>query len=225
MSADTLILERESIHSTFRRWQTEQEPLHAQLAESLAALSAYQTHLDSWQRQLARERNELRAAREQLERDREVSGNDPAKFVEVSTELNEARDKIAALTTMLLSRTDELRTLDNRRAELAMELELSRVREKDLAARLDELKKVSEQERALLAEETQRSHGELVQRPEMNRPAAYAVEPERPRPVQRTQANNIEQEADNPVLSSIMEQFGKLRQQRTPNRPAMKKTR
>jgi hypothetical protein len=56
---DAILLERESIQATFREWQSEQDALDAELSESLAALSAFQSHLDSWQQQLARERESL----------------------------------------------------------------------------------------------------------------------------------------------------------------------
>jgi septal ring factor EnvC (AmiA/AmiB activator) len=140
--------------------------------------------------------------------------------------LNETRDKTAALTTMLLSRTEELRTLDNCRAEDATELELTRAREKDLAAKLDELKQLREQERAQWAEES-RHLRELVERRletgEPESPAAAADPP--PRNVKRSESNSDDHQSDNPVLVSIKEQFGKLRQQRTQDRPALKKAR
>jgi chromosome segregation ATPase len=226
MSTDTALIDSEAIRGTFRQWRAEQEPLDAELAESLSALSAYQSHLDDWHAKLARERDDLRAAREQLDRDRAASESDHAKFNQVNKELNEARDKIAALTTMLLSRTEELRTLDNRRAEDATELELTRARERDFAAKLDELKQVREQEQAQWAEESRHLRELLEHRLETSEtesPAAAADPP--PRNVQRSESDRDDPQADNPVLASIMEQFGKLRQQRTQDRPALKKAR
>src|SRR6476659_4061369 len=63
----------ETIRETFRAWNAERESLDSGLSESLAALEAYQLHLDDWQQHLARERKELQAAREQFDRDRSVS--------------------------------------------------------------------------------------------------------------------------------------------------------
>ena len=65
----------------------------------------------------------LRGERNQLERDRAaVEKGQFEASAAVTAELNAARDKVMRLTTSLLSRTEELRTLDNRRAEAAMEV-------------------------------------------------------------------------------------------------------
>src|SRR5882757_9825982 len=48
----------DAIRETFREWNAERDSLDAELSESLAALEAYQLHLDTWQQQLAREREE-----------------------------------------------------------------------------------------------------------------------------------------------------------------------
>src|SRR3954462_9156675 len=60
----------EALRETFRAWNVERDTLDTELNESVAALEAYQLHLDSWQQQLARERDELRDAREQFSRER-----------------------------------------------------------------------------------------------------------------------------------------------------------
>src|SRR5438477_9098934 len=128
-------LHSEAIRETFRAWNTEQDSLDDQLTDSLEALSAYQSHLDGWQQQLARERDELRAAREQLEQVRATADKcNSESSAAMVDELNAAREKISALTTLLLNRTEELRALDNRRAEVQTELELARARERELNA-------------------------------------------------------------------------------------------
>jgi chromosome segregation ATPase len=223
MSAATLSLDCESIRGAFRQWRAEQEPLEAQLAESLAALSAYQSHLDAWQQQLVRERDELRSAREQLDRDRSAPAGDQERCDELSKQLSEARDKIAALTSMLLTRTEELRASDMRRSEVASELELARAREKDLATKLEELRQSREAERAQWAKELENARNQPECRLENSEPAKPAAPP--PKNVSRSEAKSVKPSADNPVLSSIMEQFGKLRQQRTQDRPTFKKAR
>ena len=60
---------------------------------------------------------------------------------------------MADLTVSLLARTEELRTLDNRRAELVTELELSRAHERELKNSLDEQKRLLEEERAKSSQE------------------------------------------------------------------------
>jgi len=147
-------LNSETIRQTFQAWNAERESLDSGLSESLAALDAYQLQLDGWQQQLARQRDELQTAREQFERDRSVSDKNHAESSAATIdELHSAREKITALTTLLLSRTEELRTLDNRRAEVQTELELSRARERELKAAMDDQKRSTDDERTEWAEE------------------------------------------------------------------------
>src|SRR5262245_21509985 len=91
----------EAVREPFRAWYAEHDSLDTELNESLVALEAYQLHLDVWQQQLARERDELRTAREQFDRDRAASDKNHAESSAASvTELNAAREKITALTTL-----------------------------------------------------------------------------------------------------------------------------
>ena len=70
MSSPLVAVDRAVVEHSFRAWQEEQTRLDAQLAESVAALDAYQAHLDNWQQELVREREELRQLRGTIERDR-----------------------------------------------------------------------------------------------------------------------------------------------------------
>jgi len=226
-------LNSEAVRETFQAWNAERDSLDAQLNESLAALSAYQSHLDNWQQQLARERDDLRTLREQFERDRaasEKSRNDASAAL--ASELEAAREKITALTTLLLNRTEELRTLDNRRAEVQTELQLALAREKELKLALDQQKREVDEERSQWAEEL-RQFREVIERqldsPTGPEPAAAL---ERPAPP-ATPPNVVSGGGggakvlprENPVLGSIVEQFGKLRQQRAVERQATSKSR
>lgn len=322
----------EAIRDTFRAWHTERESLDAQLGESLAALAAYQSHLDAWQQQLARERgellavqldsehgceqlqaaralverdrdelhaarnqfdldqdvlraahaemdrdrDELRGAREQMDRERDelraakgqLEGDwdelrgargkieqerdelraarnqvesdrvaaDRGQFeasATVTAELNAARDKIGALTTSLLGRTDELRTLDNRRAEVVTELELARAREKELKAALEEQKRTAEQERAHWTEELRHLRELLARQLDATDMEDRAMTVDQAATVAAPAASTsvgaqvgarvIPRE--NPVLGSIVEQFGKLRQQKAFDRQAANRPR
>ena len=286
----------EALRDTFRAWHAERDVIDSQLSESLAALAAYQSHLDQWQQQLARDRDELAAAHDQLERNRveaqsaqdqlerernelraakersasewnELRGargtiererdelraernqleRDRAAVEQghvtasstLAAELNAARDKIGALTTSLLSRTEELRTLDNRRAEAATELELARARERELRAAMSELKRSSEQEKSHWTEELRQLH-ELLQRRVETPTAEERVAPaaEQPAATIRSQPANAAQtqsttggggthgiRRENPVLGSIVQQFDKLRQQRASDRNSGSKSR
>jgi predicted nucleic acid-binding Zn-ribbon protein len=223
----------ETVRETFQAWNAERESLDSELSESLAALEAYQLHLDDWQQQLARERDQLQTAREQFERDRSVSDKNHSESAAATiAELHSAREKITALTTLLLNRTEELRTLDNRRAEVQTELELSRARERDLKASIDEQKRSVDQERSQWADEIKQLRA-VVERqldsPVVNGPAAATqrqanAAPAPPTPAKTPPASNSTQR-ENPLLGSIVEQFGKLRQQRATERQVHKSQR
>jgi chromosome segregation ATPase len=219
----------ELIQDTFRAWHAERESLDAELSESLAALTAYQSHLDTWQAELARERDEIHALRTQLQQERAALEQDHGKLSgESGVELQAAREKIGTLTASLLNRTEELRTAENRRAELVTELELMRAREKELRAALDEQKRTLEVERNHWSDEIH-SLRELLERQldgaEIDeRAAAPPPRPQAP-PQARPAASNSTSKGESPVFGSIVEQFGKLRQQRAVDRQALKKPR
>jgi len=228
-----------AIRETFQAWNAERDSLDSELSESLAALEAYQIHLDTWQQQLAREREELQNARGQFERDRlSADKNQSEASAATFSELHAAREKISALTTLLLNRTEELRTLDNRRAEAQTELELARARERELNAALDDHKRSVEQERSHRAEELKHLR-EVIERqleaPVSEGPLA-AVEISVPSPLQTTpppaspasktpSSGDQPRPHENPLLGSIVEQFGKLRQQRAVERQAQNRQR
>jgi hypothetical protein len=200
MTTELEHLDLDSLHATFNTWAAEEESLDAQLSESLAALAAYQSHLDEWQRQLADERTALIQAREQFERDQAAAAASlTGSSAEASAELTAARQKIADLTASLVARTEELRTLDSRRAEVVNELKLSRAREIDLTTALDEQKRLLEHS------------GAAPSLAELSRPAVAT--------------NRGRSDKSGAVLGSIVEQFGKLRQQRAVDRQGSKKTR
>ncbi len=229
----------DAIRETFREWNEERNALDAELSESLAALEAYQNHLDEWHQQLVRERKELCDAREQFDRDRDLAAKSQSETSAAAlAELHEAREKITALTTLLLNRTEELRTLDSSRAELQTELELARTRERESKAALDDYKRSVDQERSQWAEELKHLRTAIerqLEEPPLNEastasevsaPASAAV------PLTPTSSANKPQTdatpfppGENPLLGSIAEQFGKLRQQRAVERQAQSRQR
>ena len=230
----TSTINGDAIRQTFQAWNAERDSLDSELSESLAALEAYQNHLDTWHQQLAREREELQNARGQFERDQlSADKNQSEASAATISELHAAREKISALTTLLLNRTEELRTLDNRRAEAQTELELARARERDLTAALDDQKRSVEQERANWAEELKHLR-EVIERqleaPVSEAPLAAAeipvasppqTTPAPASPPSKTASSGDQPRSrENPLLGSIVEQFGKLRQQRAVERQA-----
>src|SRR5262245_52239120 len=111
MTHAAILFDREVVADSFRSWEVEQSALDAQLSDSLAALEAYQSHLDAWQQNLARERDELQQLRESLERDRASAGTSAEHNEQLNSELIESRQKTSSLTAALLTRTEELREL------------------------------------------------------------------------------------------------------------------
>ncbi len=236
MTTDTLLFDCETIRGRFQQWHAEHESAAAQLSESLAALAAYQSHLDTWQQQLGQERDKLRSAREQFDRDRvSIENTQGQSLAEATAELTAAREKNATLTAALLDRTEELRTLDGRRSELVTELELVRARENELRAALEEHKQTREQERSQWTEELRQLRELLEQHVVDDESAFYMTPPEQPQTTPQpaaSEAENVhrhtagaENAADTAVLGSILQQFGKLRQQRALDRPTFKKAR
>jgi peptidoglycan hydrolase CwlO-like protein len=101
MSPTLVTVDREIVEISFREWQEEQSLLDAQLVESLAALESYQAHLDSWQQDLVREREELRQLRESQSREPGTGGDELQQLAQLDQELRESREKIASLTAAL----------------------------------------------------------------------------------------------------------------------------
>lgn len=229
----------EAIRETFQAWNAERESLDTDLTESIAALEAYQQNLDDWHRQLAREREELQAARACFEHDRISSENAGSEKLSATVaELSEAREKITALTTLLLSRTEELRTLDNRRSEIQTELELARAKERELQSTIEDQAQYVEQERSHWAEELRQLREAIERQLEtsVSDEAVVAVELSKqpqlpPAPVAVKESSFTKSPSggsqstadDSPLLGSIVEQFGKLRQQRAVGRQSQSK--
>src|SRR3954469_453614 len=185
----TASINNQAIRESVRTWNAERESLDAQLSESIAALSAYQSHLDAWQRQLASDRTSLSEEREQFERERTEKEKDSTESVAgLTNELNAAREKITALTTLLLNRTEELRTIDNRRSEVQTELELSRARERELKAAIDDQKRSTDDERTEWAEELKQLRDLLQSQLEapVHDESAATVERQPPEPIPLT---------------------------------------
>jgi chromosome segregation ATPase len=219
MTTATITVDRELVQSSFRDWQAEQAVLDAQLTESVAALEAYQAHLDGWQRALARERDELQRLREELDREKAVDGGRNEQNKQFEQELTEARAKISSLTTALLDRTEELRRLDQQRADASTELALVKAREKELSAAMESLQKSTDLQRT----QWEAAAVEMQQQLEQSLEVAAAIEV--PAPSEASAPPLGPTTTTNPVLGSLMEQFDKLRQQRSVGRQSQPRTR
>jgi chromosome segregation ATPase len=201
------------------------DSMQARLNEVTVELSAAREEIAGLTKCLSASEEELRAERQKIEYNESSADQHQAQLAELTTELNAARDKVAALTAMLLSRTEELRTLDISRAENSAELELVRVRERELAAALEELRQTREREHEQWADES-RHMREMVEQRRENVEQEQTVERELSTPpVERSEAKAADRTVENPVFASVKEQFGKLRQQRAMAGGASKKAR
>ena len=165
MTSTLIAADRAAVQNSFREWQAEQSLLDAQLVESVAALDAYQTHLDTWQQELAREREELRLTRAAIERER--SGTAGERELDLSAALAEQQQNFE---------------------------EQKRQWEVEIAQLHEELCRVSASSAASVDSRLS----------ELSRNSPSKAEP---------------RSAASPVLGTVMEQFGKLRLQRSMNRP------
>jgi len=211
MSSSLVAVDREVVEHSFREWQEEQSLLDAQLAESVEALDAYQAHLDNWQKELARERDELREIREAIERDQATSGLTSEQIEVLNGELNESREKISSLTTALLTRTEELRELDRQRESGSSELAAARARQLELEAALSAQRQASQVQHQ---EESQPAHEHEA----FDRALELAAATNHGEAVKNGSARVEPRRGASPVLGSVIEQFGKLREQRSMNR-------
>jgi chromosome segregation ATPase len=207
-------MDHQIIHDSFRAWREQEDSLDGQLADSLVALEAYQSHLDAWQRELAAQRQLLDRERGQLEQDRATASDYAARLEKVSAELNDARNQVASLSKTLLERTEELRQLDGRRAELTTQLELARAREREWTAKIEQH---PDGQQSQWAEELKQLR-ELFERQMELADVAEVWDGE---PAQPPEEESV---PASPVLGSIVAQFGKLRQQRAQTQRIRKKT-
>ena len=217
-------LERDRNELETTRTQFERERIEFAAAKS--KLDSDWTELRVARGTIEQERDELRAARNQLERDRAITDQGQSEAAATLTaELNAARDRINALTTSLLSRTEELRTLDNRRSEVVTDLEVARAREKELLATLEEYKRTAEQEQTLRKEELLHLRELLERRTEIISVEDRVPSPSEARvpttPPQPKASDSQPVPRENAVLGSIVEQFDKLRQQRASDRQSV----
>ncbi|MGD9636178.1 MAG: hypothetical protein AB7U97_23050 [Pirellulales bacterium] len=193
MSSLPFVVDREIIASSFREWHDEQQRLDAQLAESVAALDAYQATLDTWQQELAYERGELRQLREEIENARQeaaaaaTSDSESGQIDQLEQELAQAHEQIAALT-----------------ADLA----LARAHELELGEALSAEQHLHDTH--ALHREGAEAFDEAI---ELAAAGSYRGD------ASPTGNNRSEsRRGASPVLGSVMEQFGKLREQRSHSR-------
>lgn len=179
----------------FAELSTTQSEVDRDLSESVAALEAYQKHLDRCQAELAAERAALEEQRAVLAAERQRLAETPTGTKEEQlAELGEAKKLISELRDLLLERTDELRRSDSKRAELVNELQLARSRQLEFEKNMEAEKSQHLEQQLRWTEEFQRVSELLEVRTRGDGHSAAAA-------------------SGDPVLGSILAQFGKLRRQ------------
>jgi septal ring factor EnvC (AmiA/AmiB activator) len=174
-----------------------QSEVDRDMNESVAALEAYQSHLDHLQAELAAERAELDEQHASLAAERQRLAEMPAGYgnqEEQLAELGEAKKLISELRDLLLERTEELRRSESKRAELVSELQLGRSRQLELEKNHEAEKSQHLEQQLRWTEEFQRVSELLEVR-------------------SRGEGNASAGASSDPVLGSILAQFGKLRRQ------------
>jgi chromosome segregation ATPase len=212
MSSTLIAVDCADVERSFREWQAEQSQLEAELADSFAALEAYQSNLDNWQAELAQERAELHELRTAIESGQTTGGEVSEQHEALCQELADTRQKISSLTTALLARTEELRDLDHQRNEAVAELSRAGAREQELSDSLAAHQQSTEAERQQWEQKIEQL------RVEAERAAQVAATGGSFAPDRSGQAASEARASTNAVLGSVMEQFGKLRKQRSMNR-------
>ncbi len=195
MTSTVITVDREAFEHSFREWQADQTALDNQLAESLAALDAYQSNLDSWQQELVRERDALREMRSAIEQNHANGEAQGRQIEQLHQDLNELRQE---------------------KSLLEAQLEISRARENELTTQIATQQDSFGAERQQW-EQTARQLRENVCETADSIPTLLQTES-----LSTADSKSDSHPAANPVLGSVMEQFGKLRKQRSLNRPSPK---
>jgi chromosome segregation ATPase len=189
MAAPQFVVDRECVASSFREWQEEQQRLDAQLAESVAALDAYQSNLDNWQQELVREREELRQLRADLQRAQAARGGDTQQLADLTSELESSHKEIERLRA---------------------DLDAAQTREQEL-------------NEAIAAQQQLAESGDTKSHDALDAAIAGAAASTGQADSTNGRSGGVEpRRGVSPVLGSVMEQFGKLRQQRSLNRSTNK---
>lgn len=200
----------EPLRESVRHWADEQaaieSQLEAELEESFAALEAFQRSLEEWQQSLVAQREQLQADQTALAAEREtLTGHDS----QLASELSELKTLVDLLELEKEDLAEQLKENNSGSNELMQQKEEARRREIALQAEL-------ESERAdwlVQQHEMNEELNRLRERSANQSPAITDIdEPATSELVASHAATKVATKVD-PVLGSVLEQFGKLRQQ------------
>lgn len=186
MSNESIALEFEQVRETVSNWSREQDVLETELTESLAALGAYQTDLETWQQELV-------AGREsQAIHDQAAQSKLEARIEELTQLVAAGKKRITSLESDLLACNEELREAEEKRTEVITQLDAARSREKVLSGGSQQDKQAVKKQ----AQAVQKARSGSYERQNLN-----------------SRSEDSDSNVSDPVLSSVVAQFDKIRRQ------------
>ncbi|MEM8864242.1 MAG: hypothetical protein AAGF31_01695 [Planctomycetota bacterium] len=195
------------LHDCVRAWGTEQDRLGSELDESLSALEAFQRQLESWQTQLASERDTLESEQADWAAEQRSSQ-------ELTAEAEELQQQIDRLQTEATQREAEQGTATSEIAELRATLVASEQREQELSTQLDKQRQAFADQQARWDEDFRRMRELLDQQAAEGLAEVSLAEPQE----SGAASAAVDPVIEDPVLDSVLAQFGKLRQQQAGRR-------
>lgn len=200
----------EPLHDCVEQWCVEQDALEQDLSESLAALEAFQRQLDAWQTKLATER-------EQLQQDCKRFNDEQAAWRAENASSDEINNQLSAA----LAERERLREegLESARRAEQFEEQATESQEK-----LEQTKRrVTELEETLQSERADMAHQQARWDEDFRRLRGLLAQQAKPAPQPGVAPQPAPAVAEDPVLDSVLAQFGKLRQQHAGRRSGQEK--
>lgn len=205
----------EPLSECVQSWTTEHSRIALEVAESLEALEGFQRQLDQWQAQLAEQREQLAAERQALAESQAEWTAERGTADEVDKQLVAAQAESDTLREQLAGEAQRADELQEQLAQNQSDLDRATRREAELTQALDRQRAERAEEQARWDEDFRRMR-ELLQHQVDTSPPAETPPAD---PLREPEAVAV---AD-PVLDSVLAQFGKLREQQAGRRAGVTK--
>ncbi len=196
-------------------WRQESARCEEDLNETFEALEGFQRNLESWQQRLVLERKELELERAEVQQldtataecEQMLAGAIAAHEEELSSSQERATQLEEELTKASAARL----SAESAKAQLAVELDQARRKRQELETQLEQNRAEMSRQNQHWSEEFNRVVQMLAeQNSEQDPPGSCQEEPSTP----ATPIAVAPIKSSDPVLGSVVAQFGKLRQQR-----------
>lgn len=204
MTTTTLRPSTQPLHDCLDQWRAEQASVEADLAESFAALEGFQKSLDAWRYRLVTQEESLASQAQQLADEQSAWTNEQGDRTELvaqieasQQELNNQKAEFNAISAQLTEANGYVDTL-------VQEASVAKDKIAQLEADLEKQREESREQQSRWDEDFKRMRQMLDRRSEAREPATEA-------PAVAEEASTA---AEDPVLDSVMAQFGKLRLQK-----------